>query len=447
MEILLLSFFLFSNLINALKEELNSTNKITKIILDNKLPKPTAWKIYEFSESIKGRKDIWLDRNNSKRFFNSNNKQFFGYAERSYFNYLAKIYYSSIPLNKKIKTFNDHPVLYGYYKAWVDHCPISISPNIIWQLILNGVIQHINGKSEELRNNFVEFKGKKTLTVKIYKNNPDINKEDWEIFINNISEQIKENTKKDIYDNIVLNFTTNTKDLLLVQQISSMSMFKKYFEYVFDVNIICGFPYIELEGEIEDWQLILNKIQKFKNLGIDNWIEIIEKILIKIINSKKGEIDIDFWKNLIIYREVPEDEEEGQLCGVPEPIIGFTGWIINFFPFTNNGEYLYTNRQDSIYRDITIFDVHFFEQEKNFLISEINETPIKLHINESDNKKENKELVLNIYSGILGVSQDPDTFLVKPELGFIITENDEKLDPIKEMISEPKSTNQNNTDL
>jgi hypothetical protein len=105
MEILLLSFFLFSNLINALKEGLNSTNKITKIILDNKLPKPTAWKIYEFSESIKGRKDIWLDRNYSKRFFNSNNKIFFDYAEVSYFIYLKKIYYSSIPLNKKIKTF------------------------------------------------------------------------------------------------------------------------------------------------------------------------------------------------------------------------------------------------------------------------------------------------------------------------------------------------------
>ena len=71
-----------------------------------------------------------------------------------------------------------------------------------------------------------------------------------------------------------------------------MSMFKKYFEYHFDSYVICGYPYIELEGEIEDWQLIFNKIQKFKNFGIDNCIDIIEKILIKVINSKKGEIAI-----------------------------------------------------------------------------------------------------------------------------------------------------------
>ena len=44
---------------NIIKEELNTTNKqikikslVTKIILDNKLPKPTAWKIEEFSNSF-----------------------------------------------------------------------------------------------------------------------------------------------------------------------------------------------------------------------------------------------------------------------------------------------------------------------------------------------------------------------------------------------------------
>jgi len=137
------------------------------------------------------------------------------------------------------------------------------------------------------------------------------------------------------------------------------------------------------------------------------------------------------------------------LCGEPEPIIGFTGWIINFFPFTNDGGYLFADRQDSIYRDITIFDQDFFMKEKDFLISEISGTPFKLHINESYNKEENKEFNLTIYSGILGVSQDPDTLVVKPELGFLIADNNEKesyeLDPIKEMISEIK--NQNNTDL
>ena len=67
-----------------------------------------------------------------------------------------------------------------------------------------------------------------------------------------------------------------------------MSMFQKYFDYKAEIHAICGFPYIELEGEIEDWELIINKIQKFKSLGLENWIKTIEKILKKIIDSKKG---------------------------------------------------------------------------------------------------------------------------------------------------------------
>ena len=452
---LTLSFIFFSIFINKLKEELNLTNTITKIILDDKLPKPTAWKIDDFLKSLKGKKDILVGRNlYEKENFDENNKKFFDKVEKSYFNNLKNIYYSSIPLNKKIKTFRDHPVLYGYYKAWIDHCPILISPNIIWQLILNGIVQLINDNSEKYRHNFVLFKDKKTLKFEINIPNPIIKKKDWERFIYNISKQIKENTKKDIYDNIILNFTTNTKDLLLVQQISSMSLFKKYFEYKFIGHVICGFPYIELEGEIEDWQLIFNKIQKFKNFGIDNWIETIEKILIKIINSKKGEIDIQFWKNLIIYREV---SEQNKMCGSPEPMIGFTGWITNFFPYNNQGEYLYENKLDSFYKNITIYDDTeaglFMTREEFNLISEINETPIKLHIDYPNDKEKIEDLDLIIYSGILGVSQDPDTFLVKPELGFFITENNEKDSAKFNSIEEDiisyirNSTNWNNTDL
>ena len=393
-----------------------------------------------------------------------NNKIFYNTIEDSGFKNFKKIYYSSIPLTKKMKTFKDHPVLYGYYKAWVNHCPISISPNVIWQLILNGIIKVINDNSEQLRDNFVDFRDKRTLKLEKYKDKPVIENEDWEEFIDDISKQIKENTKSNIYDNIILNFTTNTKDLLLVQQISSMSMFQKYFDYEFYAHSVCGFPYIELEGEIEDWELILNKIQNFKNLTVEinfgiedlillirnhisnsknitlkNWIKVIEKIIKKIIDSKKGKIDIEFWKNLIVYNEA-KNFLFG--CGGVKPedfaMIGFSGWISNFFPFNNKGDYLYKEETDSIYNSITIF-----KSDTKNLISEINETPMKFHLDLSDNKK--IDLNLTIYSGILGLSQDPDTFLVKPELGYFIADNSEfdygKIIPILNQVTFENSWN------
>ena len=313
----------------------------------------------------------------------------------------SKIYYSSIPLSKNIKTFKDHPVLFGYYKAWVDHCPISISPNIIWQLILNAIIKYIDTNSEELRNNFVNFKdGKKVITVD--RSNININeatKEVWEGVIDEFSSKIKESIKDNIYDNIILNFSTNNKELLLVQKISSMAMFNKYFEYKSLFHVVCGFPYIELEGSLGDWELISNKIKTFKKFGLDNWINNIEKILQKIIDSKKGKIDISFWKNLIMYKDCCGE------CGKPEPYISFSGWITNFFPFNNKGSYYYNS-------NIEIYNV-----EKIDPMSEIVVTPLKIHLVDI-----NRDIDLNIYSGILGISQDPKTFCIKPELGFLITE-------------------------
>ena len=338
------------------------------------------------------------------------NKLFLDLTNESILPKNSKIYYSSIPFSKNVKTFKDHPVLFGYYKAWVDHCPISISPNIIWQLILNGIIKYIDINSEKLRHNFVNFKdGKKVITVD--RSNININeatKEVWEGVIDEFSSKIKDNIKDNIYDNIILNFSTNTKELLLVQKISSMAMFSKYFEYGSLFHEKCGFPFIELEGSLEDWELILNKIKTFKKFRLKNWINNVEEILQKIIDSKKGNIDISFWKNLIMYRDCCRE------CGHPDPYISFSGWITNFFPFNNKGKDYYHSK-------IEIYNV-----EKDDPMSEIVVTPLKIHLIDT-----NRDIDLNIYSGLLCVSQDPKTLCVKPELGFLITEKCDKSNKLK----------------
>ena len=68
--IYLFSFVLFQISLSNIQKEKNNTinenfkkNSITKIILDNELPKLTAWKIEEFSESFKKKetKDSYKD--------------------------------------------------------------------------------------------------------------------------------------------------------------------------------------------------------------------------------------------------------------------------------------------------------------------------------------------------------------------------------------------------
>ena len=380
--------------INLNKEDIIEINKL----------KEDFYSKFESTPSKEEKKnELWNYSSNLRNFYLKifRDKLLLDLSNESFLTKKSKIYYSSIPLYEKVKTFKDHPVLFGYYKAWVDHCPISISPNIIWQLILNAIIKYIDNNSEELRKNFVNFKdGKKVITVD--RSNININeatKEVWEGVIDEFSSKIKESIKDNIYDNIILSFSTNTKELLLVQKISSMAMFSKYFEYKSSFYVICGFPYIELEGSLEDWELILDKIKTFKKLGLEKWIKNIEEILEKIIDSKKGKIDISFWKNLIMYRDCCG------ICGEPDPYISFSGWITNFFPFNNKGGYYYNS-------EIKIYNI-----EKSDPMSEIVVTPLKIHLVDV-----NRDIDLNIYSGVLGISQDPKTLCVKPELGFLITE-------------------------
>ena len=310
------------------------------------------------------------------------------------------IYYSSFPENKEIKYFYDHPVLFGFYKAWLNHCPITISPNMIWQLILNVFIKYVDLNSEQLRTKFVNFEGKKTLEVfQIIKDECTFlpTKGEWESIIDQLIKKIGENTGEYILDDFILNFSTNDRNLLFVQKVSLMSMFKKYFIYKARLGITCGYPYINLEGKIEDWELIRKKLNEFKKYGLNDWIDKIDPIINEIINTKKGKIELSFWKNIIFEKF----ENRGGICGGPPPAhIKLTGWLSKFFPFKNNGEELY--------------EVKINNLSENNPLSEFSITPLEVKF---PNGKEKK---LKILSGIIGASQDPETLCIKPELGFFL---------------------------
>jgi hypothetical protein len=196
----------------------------------------------------------------------------------------------------KIRSFGYHKVLLGYLNAYFDHCPIKVNPNVIWQLILNLFSKYVNDYSERLRNIFVNFEGRKEIncirigTFKdVYKYKDDLIEE----FCNKISENIG----KQLTDILTPNFTTSTKNSIIAGKVSIMSTFKKYFQYEIGM-VSCGIPYILLEGSLEDWKKILEKLKSLSKYGFNR--ENIEKDIIEIINTKEGKINLDFWRKIIM---------------------------------------------------------------------------------------------------------------------------------------------------
>ena len=61
----------------------------------------------------------------------------------------------------KLVSTSIHPFIVSVHKAYAEHRPLSISPDMIWLLICQGFSKHINYNSEKLRDQFVDFEEKK----------------------------------------------------------------------------------------------------------------------------------------------------------------------------------------------------------------------------------------------------------------------------------------------
>jgi len=186
-----------------------------------------------------------------------------------------KIYHcsSDIKSNKYIDELDGLNVIKGYYKAYVNHIPICVTPDILWMLIVQGFSRHIDLNAEKLRAKFVEFQGQKEIVVSGDEYAiEDITKEGWERTFNEFVEQIREKMGNHMIDLLTPNFTTTTPTIQVSSQIAIMSAFKSYFKFL-RLYGGCGFPFIKLEGTLSDYMQLKNKIQGLMGFEIDDWIK------------------------------------------------------------------------------------------------------------------------------------------------------------------------------
>jgi len=291
----------------------------------------------------------------------------------------------------KIWSFGYHKVLLGYLNAYFDHCPIKVSPNVIWQLILNNFSKYVNDNSERLRKIFVNFEGKKALKCIRIGSFKDVYKYEDDL-IQEFCNKISENIGNELTHILTPNFTTSTKESIIAGKVSIMSTFKKYFNYSIGM-CTCGIPYILLEGNLEDWEKILKKLKSLSKFGF--YIKDIEKDIKEIINTKKGKINLDFWRKIIMETKRTITEVRGCMpVEVERELI--TGWILDFY-----------NRTEVKKEDL----------------KDLNEEVINAPVSITEGKSgETKSAV--IYAGIRDLKQDPITYIVEPIVNYCFSFND-----------------------
>ena len=268
----------------------------------------------------------------------------------------------------------------------------------------------IKDNAERNRYKFVNFEGREDIIIRTDLNLFRASDDQWQVIIEKLMKETlkKININKNILNVFKKKFSTSTREEEVAITVTFLSIFKKYFKYSIDGT--CGISKITIEGTIEDWELLLNKIIEIGNLDeeIIFWTDEIKKIVQKIINTlKTRKPDINFFKNMV------QNTDRSKEC---QPDI-INGWIVKFIPYDKNNNKCNFNSPE--FNGLTIEQIP----------SQIVILPFNL-INVL------QKYDAEIYTGFVGFSQDEKTLAIKPIIGYIIVKVEKKENDPKEKIKQ-----------
>ena len=317
---------------------------------------------------------------------------------------LEILHYTLDANEEEIFNHGKSSLIQGLILAYKNHYPITVTPDMIWILILQGFSRFMEEYAEQMREKFVNFSGKKDLKVERLEETPyTATKEVWDGIMKEFVEKIGKNVGQETIDNLECNFSTTSPVALVTSQVSIMSAMKQYFYYGLYMGG-CGISNITLEGSIQDWEKIKSKLEFLSTKGLEWYTQHLIPIINNFIETKKyysakGKLSddlIEFWKRMIRLKG------KG---GAYDPHI-INGWIVNFIPNL-------LNEKPEVYEEL--YETNIPDQ----IIS----CPMELTwIPPPGNKK--YEFKCSLFSGFYGMIQDKETFNVRPVIGYAIVVDD-----------------------
>jgi len=325
------------------------------------------------------------------------------------YNKLDRSKYKILELEEEDTIFyGDHCFLNGMLDSFKMHKSITLSPDMIWLLIVQGFSYHVAANASKLRSLFVSFEGKQELTVLRMNMSPETaTKDDWTGIVKEFVDEIDKRTKDHIALVLEPKFSTTTPCSHTSGMISIMSAMKHYFDYKVYM-CVCGFPSITIEGTVEDWELVKEKTLALAKYDLEWWTSALIPIIDQFINARKGAPDYSFWDRMV-------RQHAGRGPYDPSYI---DGWICTFFPYD-----IYGDR-----RSLTRIT------DSSKIASEILDTPFILKVTGAGPEIELPSQFDTGFFGLKETKDGPGLYNVKPIIGWGIRIGVEP--------SEPKRKNQ-----
>ncbi|EDR02948.1 uncharacterized protein LACBIDRAFT_295349 [Laccaria bicolor S238N-H82] len=241
----------------------------------------------------------------------------------------ASLLQSSLPAESHNTIPKRNGLVHTIVEAYNRHRHLRLRPDDIWTAILTQFNFFVNRRSEQLRSQFVAHKGKKELVVHAQGNRYTVN-------FGAMAKDMTRELERNIVDPslrawILPKFSTTTTTDTIVASVIMMSSMKKYFDFKF--SIMCGLPSVTLEGEREDWEDILRRVEKLKEYGVEaiGWYHLLRPVLAQFVaafDNPTSRENKEFW---------------GKVChreggGSGPTYLG--GWVTAFCAFDEDGKWL-----------------------------------------------------------------------------------------------------------
>ncbi|KAK7058121.1 hypothetical protein R3P38DRAFT_3385198 [Favolaschia claudopus] len=172
----------------------------------------------------------------------------------------------------EIKNSFVHTVIDAYNK----HHALIIRPDDVWLAILTQFNFFVNANAEALRAAFVSHEGKRKLVITEDGNSETL---DFGAMARKMVDLVDENWA-------LPKFTTTTTNDTTVAAVLLMSTLKAYFQYGFSA-VACGIPKVTNEGEKDDWEDILGRLEKLKEYGVETiaWYHLLRPVIVRFVKA------------------------------------------------------------------------------------------------------------------------------------------------------------------
>lgn len=170
--------------------------------------------------------------------------------------------------------------------AWGYHYGVQITPDIIWHTLLSEIVQIVSEDPKKHAHLFTETPDKKQTII--------IVSSDLVVMpLNDLVRAIKQLLPTNC-DMFMPEFSTTTDRARMARYASFADLVSPYYDYYM---LLCGIPYVDVQGTEDDWKKVLNSWQEISRIisGHEKYFQKTISLLEELVGSLKK---AEFWKEM-----------------------------------------------------------------------------------------------------------------------------------------------------